>query len=118
VAARGAAQQPATPVTPRESSPDPMFVRAIAAVNEKLKHPQSARYGDMVRKVGPNVNGRPAEVVCGKRKRKRLFPQIAHLHISSRMEPLSWEGQIPILKMSPKSSMDVSASSMIHARPG
>src|SRR5947209_12414965 len=75
VAARGAAQQPATPVTPRESSPDPMFVRAIAAVNEKLKHPQSARYGDMVRKVGPNVNGRPAEVVCGKRKRKRLFPR-------------------------------------------
>jgi hypothetical protein len=69
----GRAQQPATPVTPRESSPDPMFVRAIAAVNQKLKDPQSARYGDMVRKVGPNVNGRPAEVVCGSVSEKDSF---------------------------------------------
>ena len=69
----GRAQQPATPVTPRESSPDPMFVRAIAAVNQKLKDPQSARYGDIVRKVGPNVNGKPAEVVCGSVTAKDSF---------------------------------------------
>jgi hypothetical protein len=50
-----------------------MFVRAIAAVNQKLKDPQSARYGDMVRKVGPNVNGRPAEVVCGSVSEKDSF---------------------------------------------
>ena len=37
----------------------------VAAVNEKLKDPQSVRYGDMVRKLGPNLNGKPAEVVCG-----------------------------------------------------
>jgi hypothetical protein len=59
------AQQPAMPVIPKESSPDPAFARAIAAVNGKLKDPQSARYGDIVKKVGPNVNGKPAEVVCG-----------------------------------------------------
>ena len=59
------AQQPAMPVIPKESSPDPAFARAIAAVNGKLKDSQSARYGDMVKKVGPNVNGKPAEVVCG-----------------------------------------------------
>jgi hypothetical protein len=57
--------QDATPVIPQEASPDPAFARAIAAVNGKLKEPQSARYGDMVRKVGPNLNGKPAEVVCG-----------------------------------------------------
>jgi hypothetical protein len=62
VAAR--AQQPAPPATPNEASPDP-FAKAIAAVNEKLKDPQSARYGEMVRKVGPSVNGKPVEVVCG-----------------------------------------------------
>jgi hypothetical protein len=45
--------------------PDPAFARAIAAVNGKLTDPQSARYDDMVRKVGPNLNGKPAEVVCG-----------------------------------------------------
>ena len=58
------AQQPAMPVIPKESSPDPELARAIAAVNGKLTDPQSARYGDIVRKVGPNVNGKPAEVVC------------------------------------------------------
>ena len=35
------------------------------AVNTKLKGPQSARYGDMVRKLAANVNGKPTEVVCG-----------------------------------------------------
>jgi hypothetical protein len=59
------AQQPAMTVIPKESSPDPTFARAIVAVNGKLTDPQSARYGDMVKKVGPNVNGKPAEVVCG-----------------------------------------------------
>jgi hypothetical protein len=59
------AQQPAMPAIPNESSPDPEFAKAIAAVNGKLTDPQSARYGDMVRKVGPNLNGKPAEVVCG-----------------------------------------------------
>jgi hypothetical protein len=59
------AQQPAMPVIPKESSPDPAFARAMEAVNAKLKDPQSARYGEMVRKVGPNINGKPAEVVCG-----------------------------------------------------
>ena len=59
------AQQPATPVIPEEPSLDPEFAKAIAAVNGKLKDPQSARFGDMVKKVGPNVNGKPAEVVCG-----------------------------------------------------
>src|SRR6202048_2486371 len=59
------AQQPAMPVIPKDASPDPAFARAIAAVNGKLKDPQLARYGDMVRKFGPNLNGKPAEVVCG-----------------------------------------------------
>ena len=53
------------PVIPKEGSPDPAFARAIAAVNGKLKEPQSARYGDMIRKLGPNLNGKPSEVVCG-----------------------------------------------------
>jgi hypothetical protein len=48
-----------------ESSPDPVFAKATAAVNAKLKDPQSARYGDMVRRVGANVNGKRMEVVCG-----------------------------------------------------
>ena len=59
------AQQPAMPMIPEELSSDPEFARAIAAVNGKLKDTQ-ARYGDMVKKIGPNVNGKPAEVVCGK----------------------------------------------------
>ena len=59
------AQPPPAPGIPKESSPDPTLAKAVAAVNEKLKDPQSVRYGDMVRKVGPNVNGKPAEVVCG-----------------------------------------------------
>ena len=58
------AQQPATPAIPKESSADPAFAKAMASVNEKLSDPQSARYGDMIRKVGPNVNGKPAEVIC------------------------------------------------------
>jgi hypothetical protein len=67
------AQQPAMPVIPKESSPDPVLARAIAAVNGKLTDPQSARYGDTVRKVGPNVNGKPAEVVCGSVTAKDSF---------------------------------------------
>jgi hypothetical protein len=59
------AQQPVTPVIPKESPPDPAFTKALEAVNAKLKDPQSAHYGEMVRKVGPNLNGKPAEVVCG-----------------------------------------------------
>ena len=59
------AQQPEMPAIANESSPDPAFAKATAAVNEKLKDSQSARYGGMVRKVGPNVKGKPAEVVCG-----------------------------------------------------
>ena len=59
------AQQPATPVIPKESSPDPAFTKAMEAVNAKLKNPESAHYGEMVRKVGPILNGKPAEVVCG-----------------------------------------------------
>jgi hypothetical protein len=71
IAAR--AQQPAMPVIPKESSPSPAFARAIAAVNGKLTDPQSARYGDMVRRVGPNVKGKPAEVVCGSVTAKDSF---------------------------------------------
>jgi hypothetical protein len=67
------AQQPPTPAVPKESLPDPALARAIAAVNGKLTDPQSARYGDMVRKVGPNVNGKPAEVVCGSVTAKDSF---------------------------------------------
>ena len=48
-----------------ESSPDSAFAKATVAVNAKLKDPQSAHYGEMVRKVGPTLNGKPAEVVCG-----------------------------------------------------
>jgi hypothetical protein len=59
------AQQPAMPAIPQESTPDPTFSKAMAAVNGKLKDPQSVRYGDMVKKLGPNLNGKPAEVVCG-----------------------------------------------------
>jgi hypothetical protein len=65
------AQQPAMPATP-----DPAIARAIAAVNGKLTDPQSARYGDIVRKVGPNVNGKPAEVVCGSVTAKDSFGEI------------------------------------------
>jgi hypothetical protein len=65
VAACPLAAQAQQAAMPKESSPDPAFARAIAAVNEKLTDPQSARYGDMIRKVGPTVNGKPAEVVCG-----------------------------------------------------
>jgi hypothetical protein len=61
------------PAIPKESLPDPALARAIAAVNGKLTDPQSARYGDIVRKVGPNVNGRPAEVVCGSVTAKDSF---------------------------------------------
>jgi hypothetical protein len=61
------------PAIPKESLPDPALARAIAAVNGKLTDPQSARYGDMVRKVGPNVNGKPAEVVCGSVTAKDSF---------------------------------------------
>jgi hypothetical protein len=51
---------------PKEgSSPDSAFAKATAAVNAKLKDPQSARYGDIVRKLAANVNGKPTEVVCG-----------------------------------------------------
>src|SRR5262249_856657 len=59
------AQQPTVPAIPEESSLDTVFAKAMAAVNGKLKDPQSARYRDMVKKVGPDVNGKPAEVVCG-----------------------------------------------------
>jgi hypothetical protein len=75
------AQQPAMPVIPKESSPDPAFARAIAAVNGKLTDPQSARYGDMVRKVGPNLNGKPAEVVCGSVTAKDSFGGNGALHL-------------------------------------
>ncbi|HEY7247903.1 MAG TPA: hypothetical protein VH678_28885 [Xanthobacteraceae bacterium] len=50
---------------PKEASPDPEFARAVEAVNAKLTDPQSASYGDMVKKVGAKVNGKPAHVVCG-----------------------------------------------------
>jgi hypothetical protein len=58
------AQQSAVP-SQTESSPDPYLAKARAAVNAKLKDPESARYGDMVRKAGPSVKGKPEEVVCG-----------------------------------------------------
>jgi len=77
------AQQPATPVIPKESSPDPAFAKAMEAVNAKLKDPQSAHYGEMVRKVGPTLNGKPAEVV------NQGYGGTGHLCISSRMEPHS-----------------------------
>jgi hypothetical protein len=63
--AAASAQQPEVPAIANDPSADPAFAKATAAVNGKLKDPQSARYGGMVRKVGPNVKGRPAEVVCG-----------------------------------------------------
>jgi hypothetical protein len=56
-----------------ESSPDPVLVKAMAAVNAKLKVPESARYGDMVRRVRPDVNGKAAEVVCGSVNAKDSF---------------------------------------------
>jgi hypothetical protein len=59
------AQQAGLPASPTEPTPDATFAKAMAAVNSKLKDPPSARYGDMVKKVGPNLNGKPAEVVCG-----------------------------------------------------
>jgi hypothetical protein len=51
--------------TSSETSPDPALAKAMAAVNAKLKDPESARYGNMIRKLGPEVNGKPVEVVCG-----------------------------------------------------
>ena len=59
------AQQPAPPMT-TESSSDAVFAKAMAAVSRQLKEPQSPRYEDMVKRMGPSVNGKPAEVVCGK----------------------------------------------------
>ena len=52
---------------PREesSSDSALFAKARVAVNAKLKDPQSARFGDMVRKPAADVNGKPTEVVCG-----------------------------------------------------
>jgi hypothetical protein len=47
------------------AAPDPTLAKAMAAINAKLKDPELARYGNMVKKVGPTVNGKPAEVVCG-----------------------------------------------------
>jgi hypothetical protein len=47
-----------------ETPPESAFAKATAAVNAKLKDPQSARYGDMVRKLAAN-DGKPTEVVCG-----------------------------------------------------
>jgi hypothetical protein len=57
----------------KETSSEPAFARATAAVNAKLKDPQSARYGEMIRKVGANVNGKPEEVVCGTVNAKNSF---------------------------------------------
>jgi|SRR5271165_4080545 len=69
--------QSATPMIaqqePSDPSPDPVFAKATVAVNAKLKDPQSARYGDMIRKVGAIVNGKPAEVVCGTVNAKSSF---------------------------------------------
>jgi hypothetical protein len=48
-----------------ESTPDSAFAKATAAVNTKLKDPQSARYGEMVRKLAAGGNGKSEEVVCG-----------------------------------------------------
>jgi hypothetical protein len=57
---------PLAPAQPQnDTTPDPVLSKAMAAVSGKLKDAQSARYGDMVKKVGPNLNGKPAEVVCG-----------------------------------------------------
>jgi len=64
------AQQPAVS---GDSSPDPVLAKAMAAVNAKLKVPESARYGDMVRKVAPDVNGKAAEVICGSVNAKDAF---------------------------------------------
>jgi hypothetical protein len=58
-------QQPAMPMT-TEPSPEPVLAKAMAAVNRQLKDPQSARYDNMVKRMGPSINGKPAEVVCGK----------------------------------------------------
>jgi hypothetical protein len=60
-----AQQQEAMPPATKESSSDSVFAKAKEAVNGKLTDPQSASYGDMVRKAGPNLKGKPAEVVCG-----------------------------------------------------
>jgi hypothetical protein len=61
----------------KSQSPDPTFARAMEAVNAKLKDAQPAHYGEMVRTVGPSINGKPAEVVCGSVNigygRNRLF---------------------------------------------
>jgi hypothetical protein len=59
------AQQAESPAIPKGATPDHTFAKAMAAISGKLTDPQSARYGDMVKKVGPSLNGKPAEVVCG-----------------------------------------------------
>jgi hypothetical protein len=103
------AQQPATPVIPKESSLDPAFAKAMEAVNAKLKDPHSAHYGEMVRKVGPNLNGKPAEVVCG---------SVNHGYGGNRSfvsfigDGATFIAEVtPQSEESPKSSIDVSASS-------
>jgi hypothetical protein len=53
------------PAMPPEHPPDQVLARATAAVNAKLKDPEGAHYGNLVKKLGPNINGKPAEVVCG-----------------------------------------------------
>jgi hypothetical protein len=59
------AQESAAPPISGETPSDPALAKAMAAVNVKLKDPESARYGNMAKKTGPSVNGKPAEVVCG-----------------------------------------------------
>ena len=63
---------------PREesSSDFALFAKAKVAVNAKLKDPQSARFGDMVRKPAADVNGKPTEVVCGTVTATGLFREI------------------------------------------
>ena len=81
------AQQPATPVIPKESSPNPAFAKAMEGVNAKLKDPQSAHYGEMVRKLGPNLNGNLRKL-CLEVSTMDMAGTV-HLSISSRMEPHS-----------------------------
>jgi hypothetical protein len=59
------AQELPVPSTGGEPPADPAVAKAMTAVNGKLKEPESARYGNVAKKVGPSVNGKPAEVVCG-----------------------------------------------------
>ncbi len=49
-------------VTPKD---DPVLANAKIAISKKLKDPNSATFGMMIRAMRPNVRGEPTDTICG-----------------------------------------------------